>query len=107
MDRIEGESVWLRSLAFADELIGRQPAESLQSTGVVIRVDEIREMSRRWLRVIVMKAFDVWRKKDPLNRFLTHFTFLDCVTPLTGKSFLSNAGEFAQSGRSFRDASPS
>jgi hypothetical protein len=48
MDRIEGESVWLGSPAFADELIGRQPAESLQSTGVGIRVDEIREMSRRW-----------------------------------------------------------
>jgi hypothetical protein len=49
MDRIEGESVWLGSPAFADELIGRQPAESLQSTGVVIRVDEIHEISSRWL----------------------------------------------------------
>jgi hypothetical protein len=48
MDRVNGESVWLGSQAFADELIGRQPAESLQSTGVVIRVDEIREMARRW-----------------------------------------------------------
>jgi hypothetical protein len=48
MDRIQDESIWLGSPAFADELIGRQPAESLQSTGVVIRVDEIREMSRRW-----------------------------------------------------------
>jgi hypothetical protein len=45
MDPIEDESVWLRSLAFADELIGRQPAEILQSMGVVIRVHEIREMS--------------------------------------------------------------
>jgi hypothetical protein len=48
MDRIEDESIWLGSPAFADELIGHQPAEILQSTGVVIRVDEIREMSRRW-----------------------------------------------------------
>jgi hypothetical protein len=47
VDRIEDESVWLGSPAFADELIGRQPNESPQSTGVVIRVDEIREMSRR------------------------------------------------------------
>jgi hypothetical protein len=39
MDRIEDESIWLGSPAFADELIGRPPAESLQSTGVVIRVD--------------------------------------------------------------------
>ena len=38
MDRIEDESVWLGSPAFADELVRRQPAESLQSTGVVIRV---------------------------------------------------------------------
>jgi hypothetical protein len=48
MDRIKGESVWLGNPAFADELIGRPPAESLQLTGVGIRVDEIREMSRRW-----------------------------------------------------------
>jgi len=48
MDRVEDELVWLGSPAFADELIERQPAESLQSTGVVIRVDEIREMSRHW-----------------------------------------------------------
>jgi hypothetical protein len=48
VDRIKGESVWLGSPAFVDELIGRQPAESLQSTGVGIRVDEIREMSRHW-----------------------------------------------------------
>jgi hypothetical protein len=45
MDRIEDESVWLGSPAFADELIGHQPAESLQSTGVFIHVDEVREMS--------------------------------------------------------------
>jgi len=38
MDRIKGESIWLGSPAFAEELIGHQPAESLQSTGVVIRV---------------------------------------------------------------------
>jgi hypothetical protein len=38
----------LGSPALADELIGRQPAESLQSTGVGIRVDEICEISRFW-----------------------------------------------------------
>ena len=58
VDRIEGESVWLGSPAFADELVRRQPAESLQSTGVVIRVDEIREMSLKLAVVVVMKAFD-------------------------------------------------
>jgi hypothetical protein len=50
-----------------------------------------------------MKAFDVRRKNDPLNRFLTRFTFLDCVIPPAGKSSLSNAGAFSQYGCSFRD----
>ena len=81
MDRIEDESVWLGNPAFADELIGRHPAESLQSTGVVIRVDEVREMSLKLPVVVVMKAFDGG--------------FLDRATPL------------AQPGRSSKDASPS
>jgi hypothetical protein len=62
MDRIEDESVWLRNPAFADELIGRPPAESLQSTGIGVDVDEIREMSLKLTAVIVMKAFS-----DPLH----------------------------------------
>jgi hypothetical protein len=32
-----------------------------------------------------MKAFDVWRENDPLDRFMTRLTFLDRAIPLAGK----------------------
>jgi hypothetical protein len=92
MDRIKDKLIWLGSPAFADELIGRQPTERLQSAGVGLGVDEICEVLMKLAVVIVMKAFD----GDLLDRAIL----------LAGKRFLESAGTFVRLVCSFKDASP-
>lgn len=41
MERIEGESFWSRSPAFADEFVGGETLEGLQPTAVIVGGDRV------------------------------------------------------------------
>ena len=56
MDRIDVESFWLGSPAFADELIGREALKGLQSATEVVGADEVGEVLTQL--VVVVEPFD-------------------------------------------------
>ena len=58
MDWIDDESIRLCSPSFADELVGREPFEGLQSAAEIIGVDEVLEMAAQLVVVVIVEAFD-------------------------------------------------
>jgi hypothetical protein len=58
LERIENESLWLRSPAFADVFEGREALQSLEPASEVIGCNEIREMLSKLLMALVVEALD-------------------------------------------------
>ena len=58
VERIGIEPFWLRSPCLADELVGREALEGLQSTAEVIGADEVVEMLPELLVAVVMIKLD-------------------------------------------------
>ena len=58
MEWIEDEPTWLGLPASANELIGREAFERLQSSPVIVGVDEVGEMASQFLVVLVMEPLD-------------------------------------------------
>ena len=58
MGWIDDESIRLCSPSFADELVGREPFEGLQSAAEIIGVDEVLEMAAQLVVVVIVEAFD-------------------------------------------------
>ena len=58
MDWIEFESLWFDFPSFADELVGRESFEGLQSPSEIVRADEVREMPAELIMAVVVVAFD-------------------------------------------------
>ena len=55
---INPESFWLGCPAFADEFVRHQPAHGLETSRVVICIDEIVEMSAQFIMRLVVQALD-------------------------------------------------
>jgi hypothetical protein len=58
LERVEGESFWLRSPAFADELVGCEAFEGLDALGEVVGLDEVGEMAAELVMVVVVEPPD-------------------------------------------------
>lgn len=58
LDWIEGESFWLGSPAFADELVGREATEGLQSASEIVGGDEISATRFELAMIVVVEALD-------------------------------------------------
>ena len=58
LERIESESFWLGSPAFADVVVRREALQGLQPPGVVVGVDEVGKVSFELIVSIVMVALD-------------------------------------------------
>jgi hypothetical protein len=58
MDRIDGESIGLRSSAFSDVLVGCQAPERLQAPGEVVGIDEVLQVLSELAVVLVVVALD-------------------------------------------------
>jgi hypothetical protein len=56
LERIEAESIWLFCPELADELIGREAFERLQSLGEVVGRDEVCEMGSQFVMGVVVEA---------------------------------------------------
>ena len=75
---------------FADELVGREAFEGLQSSPEVVGADEVGEVLAQLVVIVVMEGFDVQRENDPPDRFLIRLTFLDRAVPLPGSGLPAN-----------------
>ena len=82
MDRIQGEPLRFDCPLFADELVGRESFEGLQSSPEIVGADEVGEVLAQLVVIVVMEAFDVQRENDPRSGetsppdcFLLPFTF--------------------------------
>ena len=71
MDRVQGEPFWFDCPLFADELVGRESFEGLQSSPEVAGADEVGEVLAQLVVIVVMEAFDVQRENRPPDCFLT------------------------------------
>ena len=58
MDRAYVESFWFFCPAFADELIRREAFECLQTTTIIIGVDEVFEVTCQLLVIVIMEPFN-------------------------------------------------
>jgi hypothetical protein len=58
LERIENESFWLTSPAFADVFEGRKSVQSLEPASIVTGCDEVREMLLKLLMALVVEALD-------------------------------------------------
>lgn len=58
MDRIDDESIWLRSPDFDDVFVRREAAECLESASEVVGGDEVGEVRAQLVMIVVMEAFD-------------------------------------------------
>jgi hypothetical protein len=58
MDRIESKSIRFCLPAFADEFVGRESVERLESFGEVVGSDEVAEVNAQLLVGVVMVALD-------------------------------------------------
>ena len=58
VDWIEFESLWFDCPSFADELIGCESFEGLQSPSEIVRADEVGEMPAELIMAVVVVAFD-------------------------------------------------
>ena len=72
---------------FADELVGREAFEGLQSSPEIVGADEVGEVLAQLVVVIVVEAFDVQRENDPPDRFLIRLTFLDRAISVAQQRF--------------------
>jgi hypothetical protein len=57
MDRVEAEALRLLLPDFADELVGREAFEGLQSSTEIVGADEVGEVISQLFVVVVMEAF--------------------------------------------------
>ena len=58
VDWIEFESLWFDCPSFANELVGCESFENLQSPFEIVRADEIGEMPAELIMAVVVVAFD-------------------------------------------------
>jgi|GEM_PF-1389898 len=58
MDRINDESIWLRSPARADVFVGREPRECLQAPSEVVGVNEVLQVLPKLVVTLVVEALD-------------------------------------------------
>ena len=58
MARVQRESFRLFRPAFADEFIRGESVQGLQPTAIIVCVDEVTQMTRQLLMVVIMEAFD-------------------------------------------------
>ena len=58
LERIEDESLWLRSPALADVFVGREAFQRLEPTSEVVGCDEVGEMLSELLVALVVEALD-------------------------------------------------
>lgn len=58
VDRIDEESIWLRSLSFADAFAGREAAKCPEATCEVAGVHEVAKMDAQLVLSIVVMGFD-------------------------------------------------
>ena len=58
MDRIDDESIWLRSPARADVFVGREPRECLQAPSEVVGVNEVLQVLPKLVVTLVVEALD-------------------------------------------------
>lgn len=58
LERINHEAIRLGRPAFADELVGREALERLQSTSEVVGRDEVGEVAPKLIVVVVVEALD-------------------------------------------------
>jgi hypothetical protein len=84
MEWVEDESFGFGSPALADELVGREPFEGLQSSPEVVGADEVGQVPRELIVVVVVETFDgrvldravhafdltATQENDPPDRFL-------------------------------------
>ena len=69
LERIENESFWLRSPAFADVFERREALQSLEPASEVIGCDEVREMLSKLLMALVVEALDCGFLDGPVHSF--------------------------------------
>ena len=58
MDRVKGEPFGFDCPLFADELVGREAFEGLQSSPEIVGADEVGEVLAQLVVIVVMEAFD-------------------------------------------------
>ena len=58
VDWIEFESLWFDCPSFADELVGCESFEGLQSPSEIVGADEVGEMPAELIMAVVVVAFD-------------------------------------------------
>lgn len=58
MERLKGEAVWLGCPALADELVGRESFQGLQSSAEVVVSHEVGEVASELLVIVVVEALD-------------------------------------------------
>lgn len=58
MDRIDNESFRLRYPSFADEFVGREPLQGLETATKVVRGDDVLEMGSKLIMAIMVEALD-------------------------------------------------
>ena len=58
VDWIEFKSLWFDCPSFADELVGCESFEGLQSPSEIVRADEVGEMPAELIMAVVVVAFD-------------------------------------------------
>ena len=90
MARIKGEPFWFDCPLFADELDGRESFKGLEPSPEVVGADEVGQMLRELVVLVVAEAFDVQRENDPPDRFLIRLTFLDRAVPSPGSGLPAN-----------------
>ena len=69
MEWVENESFGLGSPAFADEFVGREAFEGLQSSPEGVSADEVGQMLREVVVVVVVEAFDGRRLDGAVHAF--------------------------------------
>ena len=69
LDRVEDESFGLDCPAFADEFVGREAPERLQSSPEIVGIDEVREMPLQLGMIVIMVSFDGRVLDGPVHAF--------------------------------------
>jgi hypothetical protein len=65
VDRIDDESVWLRSPDLADAFVGLEAAERLEPAGEVVGGDEVSEVGAKLIVAFVVENLIVWFIRSP------------------------------------------
>lgn len=77
LERIEFESFWLGSAAFADAFVGREAIQGLQPSSVVVGGDEVGKMSFELIMSVVMVADSDFDLSGKTVAGCQHARFLD------------------------------